>query len=119
MAKQPESLDSSESLPQQRRKHGPIRYFDREGNEIDVHAWSKIFNHADRQLATTDVGDTTVDTVWMGITRYFDAAGRPLVYETLVAGLDMDMHHWPTEAEALAGHHTICEALRIKLAERS
>ena len=111
MAKQPESL-GFESLPQQRRKHGPLRYFDRQGKEIDVRTWSEIFEYADRQIALDTIENTTVDTVWMGITRYFDDAGRPLVYETLVWGIVDEMHIWPTEAEALAGHARMCAAVR-------
>lgn len=111
MAKQPESLEI-ESLPQQRRKHGPMRYFDSQGKEIDVREWSLIFEHADRQIALDDIENTTVDTVWMGLTRYFDDAGRPLVYETLVSGIVDEMHLWPTQAEALAGHARVCAAVR-------
>jgi hypothetical protein len=112
MAKQPESLDSSESLPQQRRKHGPNRFFDRQGKEIDVREWSEIFELADRQVALDEIENTTVDTVWMGLTRYFDDAGRPLVYETLVWGIVDEMHIWATEAEALEGHARVCAAVR-------
>ena len=112
MAKQPESFNSSESLPQQRRKHGPMRYFDSQGNEISVREWSLIFELADRQIALDTIENTTVDTVWMGLTRYFDDAGRPLVYETLVWGIVDEMHLWATQAEALAGHARVCHAVR-------
>ena len=115
MAKQPESFNSFESLPQQRRKHGPMRYFDSQGNEISVREWSLIFELADRQIALDTIETTTIDTVWMGLTRYFDDAGRPLVYETLVSGIVDEMHIWPTQAEALEGHARVCHAVRTVL----
>lgn len=104
--------NKTESLPQQRRKHGPLHYYDRQGNEIDVRSWALLFEVADRQVALDTIEQTTVDTVWTGITRYFDDAGRPLVYETLVWGIVDEMHLWATEAEALAGHGTVCAAVR-------
>jgi hypothetical protein len=80
-----------------------MRYFDSQGNEISVREWSLVFELADRQIALDDIENTTVDTVWMGLTRYFDDAGRPLVDE---------MHLWPTQAEALEGHARVCAAVR-------
>jgi len=100
-----------ESLPQRRRKYGPLHFYDSEGNEIAVREWGLLFEVADRQVALTELGHTTVDTVWMGMTRYFDETGRPLVYETLVWGKTSATHLWATRGEALAGHRALCDTL--------
>lgn len=77
--------------------------------------WTVEFERwPDRQLALDRIGDAVVSTVWMGIGIHYDPAGRPLIFESRVTGLDTEARHyiWPTESEAAAGHAALCELIR-------
>jgi hypothetical protein len=78
---------------------------------IDRESFYKMFEDIEsRRIAKTDFGQTdhgqiAVSTVFLGFAHdYLD--GKPLLYETMVFGgeLDGQMRRYATKEEALAGH---------------
>lgn len=97
-------------------------YFNRQGEPITADEWGVEFARwPERQLARDRIGDATVSTVWMGIGVNYDPAGRPLIFESEVTGLDDEArrYSWPTESEALAGHAALCALIQALKREPS
>ena len=55
----------------------------------DINTWAKWFETADRVVAKTKIGDSTVSTVFLGIDHSF-GDGPPLLFETMVFGGPLD-----------------------------
>ena len=106
-------------------------YFDRQGRPITLREWTKRFQDpAYKIVARTEFPDgRLVSTVWLGIVHWHQTDYRPIIFETMVFGpepstkvtlssgqtMDYPDEHcerYATEAEALAGHERICNALR-------
>jgi hypothetical protein len=84
----------------------PGRYYDPDGNPIDMHTWADMFEHADRQVARTEINESTsVSTVYLGLDHQY-GDGPPLIYETMIFGGEHDEWCWryPNRDAALAGH---------------
>ena len=65
-----------------------------------------------RRVAFTKVRDVDVSTIFLGIDHgYGEEKRKPLIFETLVFGGDMDgvMERYYTYKEAVIGHAIICE----------
>jgi hypothetical protein len=97
-----------------------LTYYDKEGNLIPMWDWVALIESEDpnvRIVAKTQVGDTEVSTVWLGINMNFGGSGPPIIFETMVFGgpLDEQMDRYSTETEALAGHTAM--VMRVKAAE--
>lgn len=82
--------------------------------------WAAWFQNADRTVARTEVGETLVSTVFLGIDHRFNE-GPLLLFETLVLGgpLDQEMERYSTWDEATAGHATMVDRVRAVLPEHT
>lgn len=72
----------------------------------DIIAWAKWFETADRHVGKTEVGDSVVSTVFLGVDHSFSAGGPPLWYETMIFGKGFEDEQWrySTKEEAQEGH---------------
>lgn len=84
----------------------------------DLMTWAAWFEKADRRVAFTTIGFSSVSTVFLGLDHQW-GDGPPLLFETLVTGGPMsdDMERYSTWQEAEAGHREIVE--RVTAAERA
>lgn len=90
----------------------------------DALTWTKAFSSEDRSLGRTrvglgrtGVGGQEVSTVFLGIDHSFSDTGPPVLFETMVFGVDgcgTDMRRYRTRAEAEAGHLEIVAELQRK-----
>lgn len=71
----------------------------------DLLTWSAWFETADRTVAKSEVGESEISTVFIGIDHNF-SGGPPLLFETMVFGgpLDGEQDRYSTWDEAEAGH---------------
>lgn len=83
--------------------------------EPDVLKWAGWFQKAGLRVATTEVGDHRISTVFLGLDHQF-GAGPPLLFETMVfkgdSYADCDMRRYSTHVQALAGHDQMVSKLR-------
>jgi len=88
-----------------------IRYYDRQGNPLTFMEWAS--STAERRVAYTKVGDTTISTVWLGLDHQF-GDGPPLIFETMVfeGPLNEEQIRYSTEAQAVAGHDQMVALVR-------
>jgi hypothetical protein len=94
------------NLPGYRRDGTPI---------VDVFEWSFLHaNLAYVHVGCTMIGDVEVSTVWIGVPQAGSTPERPLIFETMIFGSELDAHAWryATEAEAEAGHDAVVELVR-------
>jgi hypothetical protein len=108
----------------------PYPYYERDGTRISIDhnteegraKMVEIWSHEYRRVAQDYVGDVHVSTVFLPIDhgwidwRYAGPDYRPVLFETMVFGYgdgdDEFQWRYRTEAEALAGHAIILEAVR-------
>ena len=91
-----------------------------DGHEVistsDVHEWTQMWETDSRYVGNTEVGDARVSTVFLGIDHRFSGDGPPLVFETMVFGLDdydeQYTERYATWDEAERGHARIVEMVR-------
>lgn len=103
---------------------GPMMY-DYDGNPVtDIMEFGRLSMDPRKIVATTEVADRMVSTVWIG-TDPMSALRRlrpddwadlpPLIYETAVFAMDSDdvdiADRYPTRAAALAGHDQVIARL--------
>ncbi len=55
-----------------------------------LHQWAKWYDKGKRRVATTDLEDGRVSTVFLGLNHRFGDEGEPLVFETMVFGGKFD-----------------------------
>jgi hypothetical protein len=84
---------------------------DAEGNpqpEPDPIKWAKWCGKAERHVAITEIGHTTISTVFLGLDHNW-GEGPPLLWETLVFGgkFDGEMERWSTLEDAKNGHNAM------------
>lgn len=72
---------------------------------VDILAWARWMENADRRVAITAQGDTEVSTVFLGVNHQF-GDGPPLIFETMVFGGDYDGEccRYSTWEQAEGGH---------------
>jgi hypothetical protein len=92
------------------------KYIEVDGQPVpceDVLRWARWFEGADRRVAETQVADSRVSTVFLGLDHSFGGP-TPLVYETMVFGGKHDgwEERWATREGAAAGHDAIVKRLR-------
>ena len=94
------------------------RYYDRAGVQLKFSEWMRLMNadEADRVVAQLWLAPKKImiSTMWIGLDMRPDGeAGAPLVFETaivktdkngLMLGEPIEVLHYATEAEAVAGH---------------
>lgn len=83
--------------------------------EQDTLTWALWFEDADRTVSKTQVNeDVCVSTVFLGLDHNHGLTGRPVLFETMVFGgeLDEEMRRYSTWNEAEEGH-----AYVVKLAQ--
>ncbi len=84
----------------------------------DSMAWARWFEKADRIVAKTDIeGGGFVSTVFLSLDHSFGRAGRPVLFETMVFGgeLDQEQERYCTWEEAEAGHaEMVARVLALK-----
>ena len=89
-------------------------YFDYEGQPIDLMEWARLMeDHHTRQIAHTEVGETRISTVWLGLDHSF-FGGPPQIFETMIFGgpCDQDQWRYSTKELALAGHQLAVDLVR-------
>ena|SRR3990167_250941 len=85
-------------------------YFDKDGNPLELHEWSKLHSDFDYKLIAHEiVGDRRVSTVWLGINHSFGGDNTPpLIFETMIfvgdGWLEIYCDRYSTLEEAGAGH---------------
>ena len=90
----------------------------------DVLVWGKWFEEASktrrRVVASENVGDVFVSTVFLGLDQNFGGGDIPILFETMVFGgpLDQEMDRYATWDEALAGHQAMVERVKSKPHEK-
>ena len=85
--------------------------------ETDLIVWAKWMERAneDRIVQQTEIGDSVVSTVFLGLDHSFgDDSGIPILYETMVFGgaLADGMDRYSTKDQALEGHRQMCKRVR-------
>lgn len=67
----------------------------------------------------TQIGESEVLTVFLGLDHSFRGEAGPLIYDTLVFGgsLADEMERYSTREEASQGHDKMCERVRAESAE--
>jgi hypothetical protein len=88
----------------------------------DVLAWARWFETAERTVAKTQISAAiTVSTVFLGLNHHW-GSGAPLLFETMVFGLDEDdpladyQERYRTWHEAEQGHEAVVALVRQALA---
>lgn len=89
-----------------------------DGNPIavdDIAVWAEWISDPDNKIVRkTDVGETEVSTVFLGVNHNFRDEGPPILYETLVFGgpLDQEMYRYATREAAEAGHEAMVKLVQ-------
>jgi len=91
---------------------------DENGNpveELDGEKWCKFFFCINnRSLAYTQLGDTTVSTVFLGMDHRFFGEGPPILWETMIFGgqFNDDCQRYTSKEDALEGHAAMVEKVK-------
>jgi hypothetical protein len=94
-----------------------IRYFDRQGNPIEILDWARKCQDYDYKLVKQEeVGKYFVSTIWVGLNMSMWRNNPIQIFETMIflnEGSDEErrndpicdlIHRYSTEEQALAGH---------------
>lgn len=93
-------------------------YYKLDGHEVvplkNVHEWAKYFEHANRHVDKTNIGDVHVSTLFLGLNHEWDETKPPLLFESMVFGgsLDGEQTHCSTWQQAVDMHATMCHMVR-------
>lgn len=101
----------------------PSMHWDREGRPIGLERWRELLDRRETycRVAATWLGDgpatVQVSTVWIGIDYGFGETARPLIYETMVFGgnLDGECIRTPDVREAQATHDSLVALVRADM----
>lgn len=72
-----------------------------------VQEWSTWFSTGDRRHVAEDtVGDVRVSTVFLGLDHNFTGNGKPVLWESMVFGGELDQEQWRYDSlqAAMDGH---------------
>ena len=78
----------------------------------DLIEWAKWYsNEAARRVGSDTDGEFTVSTVFLGLDHRFGSQGPPVLWETMVFGIENEepCERYTSHAEAVAGHKRFCE----------
>lgn len=94
----------------------PHKYIlDEHGNpkiEPDLIKWAQWFEKAERHVAVTQVADSKVSTVFLGLDHNFNKNGPPVLWETMVFGGILDQ-----EQERCSGNREQAEAMHLNMVQ--
>jgi len=85
--------------------------------EPDLMKWAKAFEEIDRIVAKTNVADSIVSTVFLGIDHNYSSLGEPVLFETMIFGGDHDeyMERCCTWDEAEKQHEKAVNMLKSEI----
>lgn len=91
-----------------------IEFYDKDGKTIERDEWAIAFSDINyKRIAHTEVGNTEVSTVWMGIDHSFEKGSPPLIFETMTFGGEEEIcERYTTQAEAVRGHFRVVDRLK-------
>jgi hypothetical protein len=81
--------------------------------------WARFMERGNRIVAKTLVAPgVEVSTVFLGSDHNFGFGGGPVLFETMIFDDYEDGHQWRwrTWDEAVQGHESICELIRVRMA---
>ena len=83
---------------------------------VDLMAWARWFENAERHIGSTTKGDVHVSTVFLGVDHSF-GDGAPLLYETMIFGGEHDQYQdrCSTYEQAEEMHKKACALAGIAL----
>lgn len=89
-------------------------YYNRQGKEITIDEWYKLFTEEYKRIARDKIGESDISTVWLGLDHGWEDNSAPVIFETLVFNgpLDGVMEHYSTEEEAIKGHAAMIERVK-------
>jgi hypothetical protein len=81
---------------------------------VDWGTWAKWYKESERHVGLTRVGGVEVSTVFLSDDHNFGDSDRPVLFETLVFGgeLDGERERYCTWQEAEAGHEAMVARVR-------
>ncbi len=88
------------------------RYYDRDGTPIDFAkwVWMREAHPGYKIIRHTHGKDSLISTVHLGMNHNYDDLGPPIIFETMVFGIDGwedYQERYAREADAVEGHHRI------------
>lgn len=93
-------------------------YYVLEGHKAvkaDLMTWARMFEANNRVVAQTDIGDTKVSTVFLGLDHQY-GEGPPLLFETMIFSPIPELDQWQdrctTLEQAETMHESACERVR-------
>ena len=91
-------------------------WYDQDHNiyPVSLDEWARRFEHDDRVLAKTDIGDTQVSTVFLGLDHNMSGEGLPILWETMVFGGEYGGYdlRYDTYQAAAEGHaHAVLQLM--------
>lgn len=98
-------------------------YYAPDGSEIDRAEWCRLFELRRHDMSAeswwrkqTKLDGIEVSTVWIGLDHAPAPGDWPLVWETMITGLDIDEQIWryTSRTAAFDDHDTIVKALRAE-----
>lgn len=95
------------------------KYWDMDGNEIELQEWSRLFASEERKIASNRIPERamTVSTVWLGLSWLAEdeRGAKPLIFETMAFAEDsyddLGCWRWQSREDAVAGHERIVGAI--------
>ena len=90
--------------------------------EPNLFAWGEWFEKANRRVARDKIGQAVVSTVFLGLDHNHNAAGDPLLFETMIlfdGCIDEYCERYATWYDAEDGHKRACEVARKAVANIS
>ena len=99
---------------------GGIPYYILQGHEpvrVDLMTWAKWFEVADRQVAYDKFNGLEISTVFLGMDQNWGFSARPVIFETMVFGCEVEVQvRYSTWDKAIEGHRIIVEKIKGDLA---
>jgi len=112
-------LDKDKPQPAKQDRNSLSMYYILKGKEIipcnDIKIWAATC--AKNDIAKTQIFDSFVSTIFLGINHNFDDTKKPLLFETMIFGGERDglQERFTTYDEALNRHNEIVSELKSKL----
>jgi hypothetical protein len=81
----------------------------------DILTWGRWYESADeeRRVARDEIDGVLVSTVFLGLDHSFDMGGPPVLWETMIFGLDEEYcERYTSREDAEAGHAQAVEMVR-------
>lgn len=82
--------------------------------EEDLMKWGTQMEKANRRVARSTVGRSTISTIFLGSDHNWTNEGPPILWETMVFGGDLD-----GECERCSGSRKDAEAMHRRMVERA